>query len=365
MNNLTYQDNMNLLESKKIGTIDRLFQIIDNSFKPIINMMAISGFMKGVLAILIATKIIVPEDNISGYQILAAISNGVFYFMPVMLGFTIAKSLKLNQYLGAILGAALLEPNFTALLNQPNQNFFSIPVIPADFGGSVFPIFMALTLLFFIAKAFEKTNKNTDDGVVIITSMITIIPIIMIAFGDIGINFGSKLAHIIQIGINLYPTASGAIIGSTMVFMVVFGLHWGLLPLILANISNDGDNIAPIWACATFAQMGVALACLINKKEYRNVTFLSLFAGLFSGVTEPITYGILVKFRKAIPVVMLSGAIGGAFNGFNQIRLMDVGFHSVLSINLFTPSYVYLAGILISFIMSLGLAIFFRKIIFA
>ncbi len=365
MNNIAYQENIGILASHNKGIIDTLFQVINDSFKPIISIMAVSGFMKGILAILIATKLIIPENNISTYQILAAISNSVFYFIPVILGFTIAKTLKLNQYLGAILGAVLLEPNFTALLNQPNQNFLSIPIIPADFGGSTFPIFIALTMLFLINKLINRFNNNISEILFILISLITITPIIIIVFGDIGITFGSKIAHTIQIFTNLYPTTSGAILGGTMIFMVVFGLHWGILPLILANISNDGDNIAPLWACATFAQMGIALASFVINKKDRNTSFLSLFAGLFAGVTEPITYGILVKFRKTIPIAMLSGAIGGAFNGFNQIRLMDIGFHSILSVQLFTPFNLYLIGISISFLSAFLICLALRKSIFS
>lgn len=364
MNNIAFQENIEEIDSNSKNVIDKLFKIINESFNPIIMLMAISGFMKGLLAILISAKIIVPENNISGYQILAAISNSIFYFLPIILGLTIAKALKLNQYLGAILGAALLEPNFTALLNQPNQNFFSIPVIPADFGGSSFPIFISMALLFLVEKTTKKFGKDTENALVSIISLITIIPAIIILFGDLGISFGSKVAHFIQISVNLYPILSGAILGGTMVFIVIFGLHWGLLPLILANISNDGDNIAPLWACSTFALMGIALACLVANKKNRQTSFLSLFAGLFSGVTEPITYGILIKFRKTIPIAILSGAIGGAFNGFNQIRLMDIGFHSLLSLQLFTPLSMYLTGIFISFALAFILCIVFKREIF-
>nr|WP_321241224.1 PTS transporter subunit EIIC [uncultured Tolumonas sp.] len=364
-NSVELQKNIEIIDPKKsAGAIDFIFHTINSSFKPIISILAASGLMKGILAILIASKILIPEENVSSYQILAAISNSIFYFMPVMLGFSIAKHLKLNSYLGATLGAILLEPNFTALLNQPEQTFFSIPVIPADFGGSVFPIFTALALLFLINNFLTKINKNTDDALVSVVSLAIIAPVIIISFGDLGITFGSKIAHIIQIASNIYPTISGAIIGAFMIFIVFFGLHWGLLPLILANISNDGDNIAPLWACSTFALMGVALACLVINKNYRTISFLSLFSGLFAGITEPITYGILVKFKKTIPIAMLSGSIGGAFNGFHNIRLMDVGFHSVLSLQLFTPISMYLIGISISFFAAFLMCIILKKKVF-
>jgi len=362
MNNLNYIENVESSTTKNNSFIDATFQVINESFAPIIGVMAISGLAKGVLAILVSTGILVPEQNVTNYQILAAISNSVFYFLPILLGFSIAKTLGMNIYIGALLGAALLEPNFTSLLNQPNQNFFSIPVIPADFGGSVFPIFIATLLLFVLQKQLAMLFGRTINEYLVYTiSLFLIVPFIIIAFGDIGVDFGSKLAREIQTSVNMFPVISGAVLGGTMMFMVMFGLHWGLLPLIIANINNDGDNLAPLWACASFAQVGVALACFICNRKHRTISFFSLFAGLFAGITEPITYGIILKYRRVIPIVVFSGAIGGALNGYFHIRLMDIGFHSVLSMTLFTPFIHYLVGVSISLLTACLLTLYFRR----
>lgn len=340
-----------------------IFNHVNQSFKPIIQLMAISTFMKGILSILVYTEILIPEKNFTDYQIYAAISNSIFYFMPILLGFCICKKMNLNPFVGALLGAALLEPNFTGLLNQSNQSFLTIPIIPADFGGSILPIFISTYIYYFIHNKLKNINFISENEISLI-SLAFIIPIIMVIFGEIGVTFGSIIAQTIQSQLNQYPVLFGALLGGSMIFIVVFGLHWGLLPLIIANINNGGDNIAPIWACATFAQIGIGLSYFVITKDDKRNAFYSISGSLFSGVIDAITYGVIIKNRRAIPIVMLAGSIGGALNGYFNIKLMDIGFHSILSITLFQPNNTYMVGIGVSLLIASGLSLTFRKKIF-
>lgn len=81
--------------------------------------------------------------------------------------------------------------------------------------------------------------------------------------------------------------------------------------------------------------------------------------GLLAGVTEPIIYGLIMRFRRTIPIVVIAGAIGGALNGAFQAKLTAFAFHSLLSIPVFTPVLQYAIGIGTGFGLALLLTLMF------
>jgi PTS system beta-glucosides-specific IIC component len=177
--------------------------------------------------------------------------------------------------------------------------------------------------------------------------LLAVVPMTVLAFGPFGVYVGDMIAA----GINWLSAHSGiltgAVIGGSMMFLVVLGLHWGIVPIIIANLGAGGDPIAAMWAPATFAQMGVALAIFLRSKDV-NVKALAgpaTVTGLLAGVTEPIIYGLIMRFRRTIPIVVIAGAIGGALNGVFQTKMTAFAFHSLLSIPVFTPVLQYAIGI--------------------
>ena len=334
-------------ESKPKGAIGaRIFEVVSGSFSPLIGAMAGAGMIKALLAVLVMLKWIDPAS--STYLILAAAANSVFHFLPVLLGISAAIKMGANGYVGGAIGAALMEPNFTGLIGSQTATFFGIPVVAINYASTVFPVFIAVAILAILEKFLKRVcPHNIQMFMVPMLCLLAIVPMTALAFGPFGVYLGDLIAA----GINWLSAHSGiltgAVIGGSMMFLVVLGLHWGIVPIIIANLGMGGDPIAAMWAPATFAQMGVALAIFLRSKD-ANVKALAgpaTVTGLLAGVTEPIIYGLIMRFRRTIPVVVIAGAVGGALNGAFQAKLTAFAFHSVLSIPVFTPVLQYAIGI--------------------
>jgi len=65
---------------KKKHLIDAVFDIISGIFAPILPAIVGAGLLKGVLSLIIACKLMAPED--SGYAVLNMIADAPFYFLP-------------------------------------------------------------------------------------------------------------------------------------------------------------------------------------------------------------------------------------------------------------------------------------------
>ena len=348
-------------ENKQKGLLaSRIFEVVSGSFSPLIGAMAGAGMIKALLAVLVMLKWIDPAS--SSYLVLAAAANSVFYFLPVLLGISAATKMGANGYVGGAIGAALLEPNFTGLIGSHSATFFGIPVVAINYASTVFPVFIAVAILAVLEKFLKRVcPHNIQMFMVPMLCLLAVVPMTVLAFGPFGVYVGDMIAA----GINWLSAHSGiltgAVIGGAMMFLVVLGLHWGIVPIIIANLGAGGDPIAAMWAPATFAQMGVALAIFLRSKD-TNVKALAgpaTVTGLLAGVTEPIIYGLIMRFRRTIPIVVVAGAIGGALNGAFQAKLTAFAFHSLLSIPVFTPVLQYAIGIGTGFGLALLLTLMF------
>jgi len=328
----------------------RAFEIVSGSFSPLIGAMAGTGMLKAVLAVLVMLHLLAQDS--STYHVLDAVANSVFYFLPVLLGVSAAIKMGANGYIGGAIGAALLEPNFTGLIGAGHATFFGIPLVAINYASTVFPVFMAVMMLAFVEKWLKRTcPQSIQLFMVPMLSLLVVVPLTMLVFGPFGVYLGNAIAAGIQFLIEHSGILTGAVVGGSMMFLVVMGLHWGIVPIIIANLAVGGDAIAAMWAPCTFAQMGVAVAIFLRAKDTktRAIAGPAAVTGLLAGVTEPIIYGLLMQYRRTIPVVVIAGAIGGAIIGLFQVKLTAFAFHNILSIPVFSPMLAYVIGIGVAF----------------
>lgn len=346
--------------SKNLSLGSQVIQVVSDSFAPIIGVMAGAGMLKALLAILLMSGWLLPES--STYLTLSAAGNAVFYFLPVMLGSSIAVRLGANGYIGATVGAALLEPNFIAMIGHQESTFMGIPFTAMSYASTVFPVFIAITALALLEKRIQQfCPSNVKLFLVPMLCLLIIVPMTVTVFGPVGIYLGDLVATGID-HLQAYSSMlTGAVIGASIMFLVIFGLHWGIFPVVIANAAAGGDSIFPMWAPSTFAQIGVAFAICIRARstEVRTLAGPAALTGLLAGVTEPIIYGLILRYRRTIPVVVISGMLGGALNGYFQVQMTAFAFQSIFTIPVFRPALIYCLGIAVAFSLAMLLTFLF------
>lgn len=88
------------------GVFNKLIDIISGCFQPILGPLCASGIIRGLNALLVF--ILGTSYNNSGtYAILNAIGDSIFYFLPIILGYTAAKKFNVNVVVGMIIGFLL------------------------------------------------------------------------------------------------------------------------------------------------------------------------------------------------------------------------------------------------------------------
>ena len=374
-------------ETPSGNLFNRAIDIISGIFQPILGIMAACGMVKGLNALFVALGWY-PE-TCGGYLVLNAIGDGLFHFLPLFLGYTAAKKFRLKPMIGLVIGAIMCYPTVQAgTLSAGGQvlytlfsgtmfesavytDFFGIPMIAMDYTGTVIPV---IFVVYFASKCEKFFNKFIPDLVkFFFVPMLTLLVSIPAGFLLIGplATFGSTLiAQGVMTVRNFSPMLAGALVGLTWQILVIFGLHWGFIPVYINNIMTNGyDNVMmPFFAC-TFATSAVVLAIFFKTKnrQLKEMALPNFISGIF-GVTEPAIYGILLPLKKPFIISCIAGCIGGGFYGAFNFRKFMMGGMGIFEFPaMIEPDggmgnlIVALAGVAITMVIAFAATMIFYK----
>lgn len=322
---------------KPKGIFNIFIDIISGIFTPVIGILTSVGMIKGLLALLTAFHLI---DQTSGvYLILNAAGDGMFYFFPLFLGYTGAKKFGGSPFIGMAIGAALVYPTIgqamasgkplytlfqgTIISSPVYVTFFKIPVLLMNYTSSVIPIIAAT---FFAAKLENRLNKVIPRLIrsffVSFLTLIITIPLVFLVVGPITTWVGLFLGHVLSAITTFSPIVSGFIIGGLWQLLIIFGLHWGFIPLALNSLATLGYNDVTVAGSTTpIAVAGVTLAVFLKTRntKLKDVAFPAFISALF-GVTEPALYGVTLPRKKVFITTSFSVAVAGAVMGIFKTR---------------------------------------------
>jgi PTS system beta-glucosides-specific IIC component len=346
----------------KGNVIAKIFEVISGSFSPLLGALAGAGMLRALLTLLTMTGVLSTESGT--YSILLAAGNAIFFFLPIFLGITIASKLGANPYVGGMIGAALLDPNFTSLLENQGDitHFLGIPVVLMNYSSSVFPVFIAVSIYAVLDKFLRKTiHKDLQMFLVPMLSLLIIVPLTTIAFGPFGVYFGNSIGVFINFLYSESGTLTGALMGGAWTFLTLFGIHTGFTPFILENLANGGDPLLALVSAAVFSQIGLAFGIFLKTKD-KKVKALAgsmLLPGLLSGITEPILYGLMIRYKRTIPYVAIAGVVGGGVSGLVGAQALGYAFPSALTIPIYAPLVSYILAMLSGFAVTTILTVIF------
>ncbi len=353
-------------EEKPTGNIIlRAFNTMSAIVNPIVIALAGAGMIKALLVIL-TTTLGVLDNTGSTYKILSSAGNSVFYFLPLFLAYSSAKVFKCNPFISLAIVGALMEPNFTKLMtvNGDVTNFLGIPVILMSYSGTLVPAILSILVYSKVEKLLKKfIPKSIELFALSFLALLIMVPLTIIVIGPIGVYLANGVGDAVNFLSMKSGIFTGMIIGGGWTFLVLLGIHWGVVPIMINNIATYGfDYIRPMVAAATFASAGAALGVFLKSKNKENKAFAlsATLPALLGGVTEPIIYGLSVKFKRPFIAQIIAGAIAGGFIGGMHTKAIVYVFPALTTLPAFIgDTFVYyIIGICIAFFGSATLTYF-------
>lgn len=325
-------------EEKKESIVNRTMSMIAGIFAPIIPALIAGGMLKAVLTLL--TFFGAVDASSQTYYMINFIADAAFYFLPVLVAVSTASKLKCNMYVAAVIGAALIHPNFISLTGAGEPvRFIGLPVTLISYGSSVIPSILAIWLMSVVEPFADKISPKSIKFLSkpLITVLI-VAPVTFIVLGPLGYTIGTALAagaDFLNQNVGwLVPTLMGAF----MPLLVMTGMHWSFVPPIMQSYATYGYEaiMGPGSFVSNICQGAASLAVAIKtkNKELRQVATSAGITALL-GVTEPAMFGVTLKLKKPLYAVIIGGACGGLYAGLNGVVRYTSGTPGLASFAVF------------------------------
>lgn len=347
--------------AEKQSIANSLLSGLSGIFVPIVPAIAGSGMVKGLLAIWVIYYTNMFGIDVKQYQsyiILNALSDAVFYFLPIFLAFTAAKVFKTSQVLSMIIAGTLCYPAFTALMTGKDAvEFLWLPVTKAPYTSSVIPIIIAVWVLSYVERFFDKYIPEVLKIIMVPTCVLLVmLPATILLFGPIGIYLGNAISFTYKSIYTLSPILCGAFVGGLWCVLVIFGAHKALVPIGINDVAQTGrQNLLAFAGAANFSQAGSALGVFFKtkNKQLKTISMSASITALF-GITEPAIYGANLRLKKPMVCAVICGAIGGGIMGLGGSYGNAFANQGILTIPVYAsagmvPFLSYLAGCAVAF----------------
>lgn len=306
--------------NSKSSILNRIIATMSAVFAPFVYVLAASGILQGILILI---KLAYPAFEKTGTcQVFNFISWAPFAFLPIFIAITASQHFRCNIYIAVACCAALLSPTWAELaaLIKSGQgvDLFGIALSETTYTSTVLPPLFLVWLLSYLERFLEPRLHSIIKPLLMpLICLVIMVPLTLLAIGPLTAGAAHYIAHGYNWIVSLAPSVAGGIIGAVWQVFVIFGVHWGITPVIIENINQYGqDSFQAFQTIAVIGQVGAALGFYLKTKtkEMKGVSLSAFVTGLF-GITEPAIYGVNLRFKKPFIYGCLCGAIGGIVAG--------------------------------------------------
>jgi PTS system beta-glucosides-specific IIC component len=329
--------------AEESGLLAKFIDMVSGIFTPFLGVLAACGILKGFLALSVVGGWL--DESSGTWRILFAASDALFYFLPIVLGYTAGKKFGGSPFLTMVIGGALVHPLMIEAFQASGQGvtatFLGLPVVFINYTSSVIPIICAAWFCCWLERQSNKVMPSAVKN--FFTPLVCIavtVPLTFLAIGPLATGLGELLAAGFQVVYKFAPWLAGSILGGLWQVCVIFGLHWGLIPLMMNNMAVLGhDPMLVILLPAVFGQVGATLGVFLKTRDVRLKALAGsgTITGIF-GITEPAVYGVTLPHRRPFIFGCVGGAIGGAIVGFSQSQGYSFGLASIFTFAQIIPS---------------------------
>lgn len=329
--------------------LNRFGNFVAPIFMPVVPAFVVGGIILSLKNV--ATNYFGLSMDSGTAQLALAIFQAGFYFLPVYIGWSLSKQLRVPEILGMMLGAVMISPKFTS---GAVTDFLGIPIMQASYGSTIFPIVLGV---FFLAWVYKWVNKIIPEALTFfvtpLLTMIIVVPVQLVVLGPLGTYLSTYVGNfVVWLGDTLGFVAQ-PILAALYPYFVMFGIDKALSPINLELLATKGyNNITGVMGFVSNICVGgsaLAVAHSIKDNEAQKSLINSFGLTALCGVTEPAFYGALIMRPRCLIGTAIGAVAGGLFAGIVGLRtFVAMGCPGYLTFTMFIDQngslhYVWLA----------------------
>ena len=298
-----------------------LIGFITGSMSPVIGVIAASGIIKGILALLTLPQLgSILSVKSTMYMTVSAMADSAFFFLPILVGYSAAKRLGSDPIVAAVIGGVLTYPQIITW-GKAFKTMFTVGGFHFQFLNYTYSIFPMIVAAWLAKKVGDWLKDHLPSYLqMIFNPLITILvvsTITLVITGPIIQGAANGIADFVNWLVQASGWIGGLIIGGFYQLLVIFGLHWGVVPLVAQQIAQTHQSALNAIISVTMVSQGAAVLAVAIKSKKDNMKELGFAAAIsaFCGVTEPAIYGINLRYKKVFVSGLIGSAVGGLITG--------------------------------------------------
>ena len=317
-------DSNTIEDEPKASILNRIIATMSAVFAPFIYILAAAGILQGCLILINMAN---PSFSSTGtYEVLSFMSWAPFTFLPIFIAITASKHFKCNAFIAVACCAALVSPTWAEIASRiadgESVRFLGISLAETTYTSSVLPPLYLVWILSYVERFVDKKLPEVIKSLFTpFICMIVMVPLTILVIGPLSDSLATGIANGYNYLYNLAPAVEAAVIGGLWKIVVIFGVHWGVTPMCLANYDLYGmDTFQAFQTMAVIAQAGAVFGVFVKarNKQTKNIALSAGVTGIF-GITEPAIYGVNLRFKKPFICGCIAGAIGAVVGSFFNI----------------------------------------------
>ncbi|MDB2111152.1 beta-glucoside-specific PTS transporter subunit IIABC [Clostridium paraputrificum] len=344
----------------KKNPVNAFIETISGIFTPILPALVGCGMMKCLSSLMTSTGMVDPSTGF--ITVFNMIADCVFYFMPFFLAVSAARKFKTNEYLAIALAGCLLHPTILDAAGKIAEtgidkiDFLGLPILLVKYTSTVIPIILSVWLLSYVYRFVEKIVPDLLK--VLLVPMITLlimVPVQLIAIGPFGSYVGTWIAEGLNILFGKSGIVAGALLGFFRPILVMFGMHYSIMPMQIQQVAETGVTVLTASAlAANLAQAGAAFGVFLKtrNKTMKAAAGSSSLTALF-GITEPAIYGVTLRYKKPFFAGCLAAGLVSGFFGLVNANANAIALPGILSLSTYNADrYIYIIiGVVAAFVL--------------
>ena len=361
------EEKIEVQEEKIKNPFIRFMNLLADCFVPMIPVLIAAGLMSAI-SVLISTFGWL-DTNGTTYKLIDLMADAPLYFIPFIVAHSAAKRIGVKTpYMTMAIVATLIYLNTSGVAGDESYlSFFGLPVRVATYTSSIIPALLCV----FVQKHVENLIHNIIPKMFAtflepLLTYFVLCVIMLVALGPIAAYLSDGLAWLLQLTVNSNKWLVCGILGAVMIPLISTGLHYSLMPVVIANFMISGCDT--FWAGPSFASnMALAGAVLayafVAKQKDKKQVAISTGCTALLGITEPAIYSVAFVNRKVLYACCAAGGIGGLVSGLlgvNSYGTAPAGLSSIAV--LAGPTFMNgIITIVVSFVLGFMFSYLFCK----
>lgn len=344
---------------KKQSLFMRLMAILSDCLVPMLPALIAAGMTTALLTVCNTFGWISADSET--YKVLNLMGSAVLYFIPFYVVWGAARKFDVSPVIPFAVMAVLMHPDFTSLAAEGSNyvHLFGLPIRMFSYSSTILPAIFVVLLQKYIGGWIHKHMwKKIAVFMEPLCTFLILCIIMMVFLGPIGGYIGDWLGKLIIHGSDKFAWLICFILGGFGNFLVGTGMHYVMIPAVIAIFTQLGYDSFYGGACmaGAFALAGAVLGAFFKSKDQkRKQIFGTTGVTALIGVAEPAIYGVFFKYRSVMVADMIAGGLAGIISG-----LLGVDSYAMAPAGIFTiPSFAGSTFVHLLIVIAVGFSVGF------